>query len=212
MGYGACGHWLVRIEWHPAGWSVCLLLLIFRCTIKSRSSLLAPAHPGGPVKRAVKRLWCGGGTCPVCPHCGFTSRHLNNYFWEAQDGHQNASITLATQSRFLCRCKNQIQWLSRTLSLFKGSRTFKALKICRKKIQGLSRIFKVWQEPCKEIAEMQKSIYMTVLWFLIPLDHLCSNRGIAKGLAWRQWEHVRHIRYHTVIWRKQYLTEHCVES
>jgi len=28
------------------------------CTIKSRSSLLAPAHPGGPGKRAVKRL-CG---------------------------------------------------------------------------------------------------------------------------------------------------------
>jgi len=36
-------------------------LLIFTCTIKSRSSLLAPAHPGGPGKRAVKRLWCGGG-------------------------------------------------------------------------------------------------------------------------------------------------------
>ena len=31
------------------------------CTIKSRSSLLAPAQPGGPGKRAVKRLWCGGG-------------------------------------------------------------------------------------------------------------------------------------------------------
>jgi len=31
-------------------------------TIKSRSSLLAPAHPGGPGKMAVKRLWwwwCG---------------------------------------------------------------------------------------------------------------------------------------------------------
>jgi len=25
---------------------------------KSRSSLLAPAQPGGPRKRAVKRLWC----------------------------------------------------------------------------------------------------------------------------------------------------------
>jgi len=29
------------------------------CTIKSRSSLLAPAHPGGPGKTAVRRLWCG---------------------------------------------------------------------------------------------------------------------------------------------------------
>jgi len=36
----------------------CLPLLIFPCTIKSRSSLLAPADPGGPGKRAVKRLWC----------------------------------------------------------------------------------------------------------------------------------------------------------
>jgi len=43
-------HWLVRMEWHPAGWSVCLPLFIFPCTIKSRSSLLASAHPGGPEK------------------------------------------------------------------------------------------------------------------------------------------------------------------
>jgi len=53
---GGGGHWLVRIEWCPAEWSVCLPLLIIPCTIKSRSSLLAPAHPGGPGKRAVKRL------------------------------------------------------------------------------------------------------------------------------------------------------------
>ena len=53
---GGGGHWLVRMEWHPAGWSVCLPLLVFPCTIKSRSSILAPAHPGGPGKRAVKRL------------------------------------------------------------------------------------------------------------------------------------------------------------
>ena len=57
---GGGGHWLVRMEWRPAGWSVCLPLLISLCTIKSRSSLLAPAHPGGPGKRAVKR-GCGGG-------------------------------------------------------------------------------------------------------------------------------------------------------
>ena len=47
--------------WSGAGWSVCLPLSIFPCTIKSRSSLLAPANPGGPGKRAIKRLWCGGG-------------------------------------------------------------------------------------------------------------------------------------------------------
>ena len=50
-------HWLVQMEWHPAGWSMCLPLLIFPCTIKSRSSVLAPAHLGGRGKRAVKRSW-----------------------------------------------------------------------------------------------------------------------------------------------------------
>jgi len=57
MGDGAGGHWLVWMEWCPAGWSVFLPLLIFPCIIKSRSSLLAPAHLDGPGKRATKRLW-----------------------------------------------------------------------------------------------------------------------------------------------------------
>jgi len=40
----------------------------FPCTMKSRSSLLATAHPDGPGKRAVKRLWwCG--TYFVCDDC-----------------------------------------------------------------------------------------------------------------------------------------------
>jgi len=47
------------MEWRPAGWSVCLPLLIFPCIVKSRSSLLAPAHPGGPGKGPLKG--CGGG-------------------------------------------------------------------------------------------------------------------------------------------------------
>ena len=54
-GDGGGEHWLVLMEC-PAGWSVCLPLLIFPCTIKSRSSLLVPAHPGGPGKRAAKWL------------------------------------------------------------------------------------------------------------------------------------------------------------
>jgi len=58
MGDGGDGHMLVQMEWRPARWSLCLPLLIFPCTIKSRSSLLALADPGGPGKRAVKRLWC----------------------------------------------------------------------------------------------------------------------------------------------------------
>ena len=59
-GDGGGRHWLVRMEWRPARWSVCLPLLIFPCTIKFRSSLLAPAHPSSPGKRTVKWLWCGG--------------------------------------------------------------------------------------------------------------------------------------------------------
>jgi len=49
------GWWMM--EWHPSGWLVCLPLLIFPCTIKSRNSVLAPAHLGGTGKRAVKWLW-----------------------------------------------------------------------------------------------------------------------------------------------------------
>ena len=56
-------------------------LLIFSCTIKSKGSLLAPAHPGGAGKRAVKWLWCGGmnHTCHpllparASPHIGWYS-------------------------------------------------------------------------------------------------------------------------------------------
>ena len=59
MGDGGGGHCLVWMEWCPAGWSMCLPLLIIPCTIKSKSSLLALAYLGGPRKRAVKRLWCG---------------------------------------------------------------------------------------------------------------------------------------------------------
>jgi len=56
MAHGRCGHWLVWMDRRPAGWSVCLPLLIFPCTIKSRSSLLAPAHPGGPGKKGRKTV------------------------------------------------------------------------------------------------------------------------------------------------------------
>jgi len=71
MGDGGGGHWLVRMQWRPSGWSVCLPLLIFPRTIKSRSSLLALAHPGGHGKRAVKQLWWWW--CH-CSHC-HASRH-----------------------------------------------------------------------------------------------------------------------------------------
>jgi len=53
MGDGGGGRWLVQMEWRPAGWSVCLPLLISPCTIKSRSSLLALAHPDVPGKKTT---------------------------------------------------------------------------------------------------------------------------------------------------------------
>jgi len=36
----------------------------------SRSSLLAPAHQGGPGKRAVKQLWCGVVSGYWCERAG----------------------------------------------------------------------------------------------------------------------------------------------
>jgi len=85
MGDGGGGHCLIRMEWLPAGWSVCLPLLIFPCTIKSRSSLLAPAHLGGPGKGAVKRLCVCVSVCvvPRYPH-GQTDRqtHRQSYSWQ----------------------------------------------------------------------------------------------------------------------------------
>jgi len=64
MGDGGGGHWLlVRMEWRPSGWSVCLPLSIYPCTIKSRSSLLAPAHRVVPEKGPLKPLWWLSWTC-----------------------------------------------------------------------------------------------------------------------------------------------------
>jgi len=78
---GGGGHWLVRMEWRPAGWSMCLHLLIFPCTIKSRSSLLAPPHPGGPGKRAVKRLWWVI-VIIICIFCAVDICHAYLYYKE----------------------------------------------------------------------------------------------------------------------------------
>jgi len=56
---GGGGHWLVRMEWRPTGWSVCLPLLVFPCTIKSRSS--STGSPGWSRKKGCKTVvWCGG--------------------------------------------------------------------------------------------------------------------------------------------------------
>ena len=51
------GRLLVRMEWYPAGWSVCLpLLMSLRHKSPEEDFLLTQAHPVGSGKRAVKRL------------------------------------------------------------------------------------------------------------------------------------------------------------
>jgi len=54
-GYDGGGHWLVRMEWRPAGWSVCLPLLIFPCTTKSKFSS-GTGSPGWPRKNGCKTV------------------------------------------------------------------------------------------------------------------------------------------------------------
>jgi len=105
MGDGGGGHWLVRMEWHPAGWSVYVPLLIFPCTIKSRSSLLAPAHPGGPRKRAVKRLRRRNVSMKATAHLYVTSvTVLRRLHWTAS----------LCRCYIICACaewqKNDFSW------------------------------------------------------------------------------------------------------
>jgi len=60
-GHPACKkQWgMVEVSTGWSGWSGaqpdgrCLPLLVFPCSRKSRGFLLAPAHPGGPGKRAI---------------------------------------------------------------------------------------------------------------------------------------------------------------
>jgi len=73
--------WCMLVEVFISLWW-CLSLLIFPCTIKSRSSLLAPAHPGGPGKRAIKRLWwCGDGEMTLTLLVGRQEEHLACKNW-----------------------------------------------------------------------------------------------------------------------------------
>jgi len=52
---GGDEHWLVQMEWLPAGWSVCLPVnLPLHHKVQKFSS--GTGHPDGPRKRTVKRL------------------------------------------------------------------------------------------------------------------------------------------------------------
>ena len=54
------GHWLVRMEWRPVRWSVCVPLLIFPCTIKSQKFSSGTGSPGWSWKKGRKTVvvWC----------------------------------------------------------------------------------------------------------------------------------------------------------
>jgi len=55
-GDGGGGHWLVWMEWRLAGWSVCLPLLVFPCTIKSEVVFWDRLNRVVPEKKRHKTL------------------------------------------------------------------------------------------------------------------------------------------------------------
>jgi len=109
------------MEWRPAGWSVCLPRLISPCTIKSRSSLLAPAHPDGPRKLAVKRSWCVCVCATVSVTCVAAVTHYNLLDNSARctNGHKLVVVVAAAAAviqRGVVVCKNT----TLTVSIIEG--------------------------------------------------------------------------------------------
>jgi len=56
MGDGGGGHWLARMEWHPARQLVCLPLLIFPCTIKVQKFSSGTGSRGWSRKKGHKTV------------------------------------------------------------------------------------------------------------------------------------------------------------
>jgi len=68
MGDDGGGHCLVRMEWCPAGWLVCLPLLIFLCTVKSQKFSSGTGSPGWSWKQGRKTVvvvWCWMDLCQI---------------------------------------------------------------------------------------------------------------------------------------------------
>jgi len=127
---------------------VCLPLLIFPCTVMSRS-FLALADPGGPGKRAVKWLWCGGGLflCTVtdfsavekargvkfCMRVGILSGHILSPF-----GGQRSRSPRTKKRRLLLRSPTRLlyEWYAwlllrcRRTSTFAGGRGVTSAAAC----------------------------------------------------------------------------------
>ena len=95
MGDGGGGQWLVRMEWRPAGLSVSLPLLIFPCTIKSRSSLLAPAYPGWSRKKGRKTVVA---VVVVSRTDVANERSLNNNLHQNTWNHQQAQTLILSET------------------------------------------------------------------------------------------------------------------
>jgi len=108
VGDGGGGHWLVRMEWRPAGWSMCLPVLIFPCTIKSRGSFLSPAHPGGHGKGAIKRL-CGVVCLTAClggrKNFGKYIKP-NNVIYRLLSIMQSMSVLICCENSIMCNYVN----------------------------------------------------------------------------------------------------------
>ena len=139
MGVGGGGHWLVRMEWRPAGWSVCLPLLTFPCTIKSRSSLLAPAHPGGPGKRAVKRLCVCVLLLSLLSYTVFTgsnytsnttSCHLQRVLKTTQPSYLHNLVSVQPPKRSLFICCNSVSSTYIILEVNDHSFQYASLCLC----------------------------------------------------------------------------------
>jgi len=88
--------------------------------MKSRSSLLAPAHPGGPGKRAVKRLWCGGGGV-LCKQAELSvsrdSLPASSNQSVVSDAQSSASAVAASDKD---SATSQVRWLLSLLHCFKS--------------------------------------------------------------------------------------------
>jgi len=80
---GGGGHWLVRMEWRPAIWLVCLPLLIFPWTTVQKFSS-GTGSPGWSRKKGRKTVvvWCG-------------IHHVSK-----QGRHQTHAVTLSTEPIF----------------------------------------------------------------------------------------------------------------
>ena len=64
MGGGAGGHWLVRMEWRPAGWSVCLPLINLPLHHEVQKFSSGAGSPGWSWKKGHKMVLC---VCVIQP-------------------------------------------------------------------------------------------------------------------------------------------------